>query len=285
MNPPYDGSTHLKILSETLKFLKNNLSKCVNLSPIRWLQDKTAKYKSGSDLLRFEQDICPFIEALEIITARDFFKLFNVASEFDLGITTLSSRGGYDYKSLSYDSIVDKVMNKSTDFLAKHIEHDKIDGYRVRIQFLRPRRTDRDRIDASTRNRLFETCHNTRSWVYFNGINKDGLHWTQDNPSGFITGYAIESPIPDSIPFNTKEEAISFEQSTKTTFYRYLVYTMKTGSPLPISYLPFLDKQVNLRTGLVGYKSDWTDEDFYSYYGITKAERKRIEETLKPYIY
>ena len=284
MNPPYDGNTHLKILTEALKPLKDNSSKCVNLSPIRWLQDKTAKYKTGSDLLRFEYDICVFIENLEIITARDFFKLFKVFSEFDLGITTLSNKGGYDYKSLSYDPIIEKVMDKNTDVLVKHIEHDKINGYRVRIQFLRPQITDRDKIDVSTKNRLYETCHNTKSWVYLNGINKDGIHWTQDNPKGFLAGYTLESPLPDSVPFKDKTTATNFEQSTKTIFYRYLVYSMKTGSPLPVSYLPFMEKVTNERTGLVGYESDWTDEDFYSYYGITEAERKRMEETLKPYL-
>lgn len=281
MNPPYNGNLHLKILTEALN---NYVDKCINLSPVRWIQDKTARYKPGSDLNKFENEICTFIEDLSIITARDFFKLFNVLSEFDLGVYSITKKGGYDYKKLNYDSIVEKVLNTKPDVLTKHMEKDKIDGYRVRIQFLRPLRTDRDRIDASTKNRLFETCHNTKSWVYFNGINENGLHWTEDNPKGFIEGYNKDSPLPDSIPFPNKLSAYNFEQSTKTLFYRYLVYSMKTGSPLPTTYLPFLDNQVNPRTGLLGYESDWTDDDFKILYNITDDEWKKISDTIKPYI-
>ena len=39
MNPPYERNLHLKILAEAITHLKDEKSTCVNLSPVRWLQD------------------------------------------------------------------------------------------------------------------------------------------------------------------------------------------------------------------------------------------------------
>ena len=38
---------------------------------------------------------------------------------------------------------------------------------------------------------------------------------------------------------------------------------------------------INSHTGKKGYESEWTDEDFYKYFGITEAEQKLIEETME----
>ena len=40
---------------------------------------------------------------------------------------------------------------------------------------------------------------------------------------------------------------------------------------------------INPRTGLKGYLSDWTDEDFYQYFNITSEEQKIIEDTMAQY--
>lgn len=57
MNPPYSKNLHLKILAKTIEHLKDENSECVNLSPIRWLQDPLAKYKKNSDLKRFKDSV------------------------------------------------------------------------------------------------------------------------------------------------------------------------------------------------------------------------------------
>ena len=47
--------------------------------------------------------------------------------------------------------------------------------------------------------------------------------------------------------------------------------------------LPWLGDATNPRTGLVGYKGEWTDEDLALYFGITPEEQKVIEETMEKY--
>ena len=49
------------------------------------------------------------------------------------------------------------------------------------------------------------------------------------------------------------------------------------------SLIPYMGDCVNPRTGLKGYLSEWTDDDFYKYFGITDDEKKIIEDTMAKY--
>ena len=71
MNPPYDGNFHLKLVSTAMK-LSDDI---INLSPIRWLQDPLAEYKSGSDWNKFD-NIRNHIESLNEIKAEDAQDMF-----------------------------------------------------------------------------------------------------------------------------------------------------------------------------------------------------------------
>ena len=76
MNPPYDGSLHLKILEQATSFLKEG-GVCINLSPIRWLQDPLVEYKKNTDWEKYK-DLRKHINSLTVIkteVARDLFKI------------------------------------------------------------------------------------------------------------------------------------------------------------------------------------------------------------------
>ena len=51
MNPPYDGSLHLKVLENVLTNILslNSAAEVVSVQPVRWLEDPLAEYKQGSD--------------------------------------------------------------------------------------------------------------------------------------------------------------------------------------------------------------------------------------------
>ena len=86
MNPPYQRNLHLKILEKAISMLKDENSVCVNLSPIRWLQDPLAKYKKGSDLKRFEESVAKHIEQLNAIKSSEAQALFGVYFWNNLGV-------------------------------------------------------------------------------------------------------------------------------------------------------------------------------------------------------
>ena len=91
MNPPYQRNLHLKILAEAIKHLKDDDSKVVNLSPVRWLQDPLAKYKKNCDLKRFESKIIQHIISLDTFDKSKTNQLFNIDTG-TLGIYVCSSK-------------------------------------------------------------------------------------------------------------------------------------------------------------------------------------------------
>ena len=91
MNPPYMRNLHLKILAEAIKHLKDENSKVINLSPVRWLQDPLAKYKKNCYLKRFESKIIQHIISLDTFDNSKTNQLFNIDTG-TLGIYVCSSK-------------------------------------------------------------------------------------------------------------------------------------------------------------------------------------------------
>lgn len=112
MNPPYDRNLHLKILAEAITLLKDDDSKVVNLSPVRWLQDPLMLQKSKSDYHRFEKSILNHIKQIYVIDKIDAQRLFeSTVMGADLGIYCCGSNGGFDSTSL-INPIVKKIVAK-----------------------------------------------------------------------------------------------------------------------------------------------------------------------------
>ena len=63
----------------------------------------------------------------------------------------------------------------------------------------------------------------------------------------------------------------------------FLNYVMKGDVNVPLNFLPCMIEETNPRTGLKGYESEWTNEDFYKFFGITEEEQKYIEETMSQF--
>lgn len=283
MNPPYDKNLHLKIVEQSINLLTDD-GILVNLSPIRWLQDPLAKYKKSSDYCKFEESVAKHIKGLVVVSGENAAEVFNAAMIMDLGIYVID-KGTYDfYKKFNCNSIVDKVVDKETEVLNDKLEYNVSDGWRVRLQELLPVPTNR-KDSFTAKSRRYETLHPKLSYVFYNGHTKDGKHWSivKTAGAGGPKTYSETDNIPCSIPFQNEEKAVNFENSTKTTFHRYLVLKMKTDQHFPLKYVPFMGDCINPRTGLKGYESDWTDDDFRKYFDITDSEWEEIVETMKPY--
>ena len=287
-NPPYDKNLHLKILEQTVQLLTED-GILVNLSPIRWLQDPLAKYKKTSDYCKFEESVAKHIKGLLPITATTASTIFSVRFIMDMGIYVID-KGTYDlYKDFNHNDIVDKVVEKETEVLNDKLEYNVSDGWRVRLSEMKPMPTEqdghKDMKAPGVLSTLFETTHNTLSWVYKDGFTKGGLHWSKNKLAGAGgKTFDTDAPIPQSISFKSEDGAVNFEKSTKTTFHRYLVLKMKTDQHFPLKYVPFMGGCINPRTGKKGYESDWTDEDFCKYFDITKEEQEEISKVMEPYL-
>ena len=134
MNPPYKRNLHLKILAEAIKHLKDD-GTCVNLSPVRWLQDPLAKYKKNCDLKRFESKIIQHIISLDTFDKSKTDQLFNIDTG-TLGIYVCSSKENShridEFVRASSNTILDRVIakikNNTVDNVEKSLIYDDMDG-------------------------------------------------------------------------------------------------------------------------------------------------------------
>lgn len=83
------------------------------------------------------------------------------------------------------------------------------------------------------------------------------------------------------IQFNEEVEIENFFNSLLTSLFRYYAIKIKKNQRQPWQFVPWMGDSINPRTGLKGYLSEWTDEDFYEFFGMTEDEKKTIEETVK----
>ena len=111
MNPPYDGNLHLKVLESVIQMVSGT---CVNLSPVRWLQDPLTRFKKGtSDYTTFEECVSSYISELDVIPANEANSFFERPILLQpLGIYKITPTGGFDYKSFNTNTILEKVIKK-----------------------------------------------------------------------------------------------------------------------------------------------------------------------------
>ena len=278
MNPPYDKNLHLKILEKVIPVA----DKVVNISPIRWLQDPLAKHKKSSDYKRYEDTISKMIESLEVVEREKAAEIFNIRQESDLGILMIG-RGGFDYVAFSSNPIIEKMLSKSDCFLSNVMESNISEGWRVKLVDLKPLNAGSNgkKGTAGWYNRYI-LLHQNKSWVYKDGY-QAGKHWSAYNGTSGCKVFTEDDKMPASIKFDTKVEAENFENSTKTMFYKYLVFSMKMNSHTPFTGLPFMK----------GYTQPWSDKRFCEHFGITGyiddkhaepgSEWETILNTMKEY--
>ena len=270
-NPPFKRNLHLKILAEAIKHLKDEKSVCVNLSPVRWLQDPLAKYKKNCDLKRFEESVARHIESLETINSDVSNTLFNAGIMSDLGIYVCGGNGGFDCASL-VNPIVKKIVAKQNSHI--NLEYDKKDGIRVRFPIIRSNGGSGNgrKIGLATFGKL----------LYFVDGKKDGKPWHEwymKNQHSKIT-----DDIPFSAKFNTEKEAQNFiDTLTQTKFGRIYTHWMKRDMNVSPEIILWLGNATNPRTSLKGYTGEWTDDDLALYFGITPEEQEEIERTIAKY--
>lgn len=272
MNPPYSRNLHLKILAEAIKHLKDEKSVCVNLSPVRWLQDPLMLQKSKSDYHRFEKSILNYVKQIYVIDKIDAQRLFeSTVMGADLGIYVCGGNGGFDCTSL-VNPIVKKIVDKQNSHI--NLEYDKKDGIRVRFPIINNNGGSGNgrKIGLATFGKL----------LYFVDGKKDGkpwYEWYMKNQYSKIT-----DDIPFSAKFNTEKEAQNFiDALTKTNFGRIYTHWMKRDVHVSPEIVLWLGDAINPRTGLKGYTGEWTDDDLYKFFNITPEEQKVIEETMAKY--
>ena len=268
MNPPYHrGVLELKVLEKVIEIT----DKVVSIQPVRWLQDPIAKYNKNSNQIKYENSISKHIEDLEIVTAEEAKKQFDILLPCDSAIYLCSQKGGYDYNKLSSNHIIDKVVDYIKENKCK-IDYNKKDGYRIRIVV----------ISGGKARGAGERPPGLTSVPMKNIIYKDGKY----NGKWWYEYYAknqyskITEEITHSIKFNSEEEGHNFYKSHQTNFVRYIENILISDVIIDDNKILWMGNAKHPRTSTIGYKDEWTNEDFFKFFNISKEDQKMINDFI-----
>ena len=276
MNPPYQKNLHLKILAEAIKHLKDDDSMCVNLSPCEWLIDTLNEIKKNSAYKSYKTTILDYLENFTLIDAMTGNCLFNIGLMTDLGLYVCKKEcNAIDASKIKWlksnKQLFDKLINTSTRQFPEVVKYDE-----AKHIFFVPLKL----IANPYRTTAFNICTSTFQWIV-NGKLPNGNIWQ----TGIYKSKSMnESKQLYGLVFDNEEHAKNFYKSTYTRCFKYANMLVKRfNQNVNVTFLPWLGDAINPRTGLKGYESEWTDEDFYQFFNITDAEKKIIEDTMAKY--
>ena len=83
--------------------------------------------------------------------------------------------------------------------------------------------------------------------------------------------------------FTTSAMRNNFKKCIDSIPMKFLRFLERNSLHIYLQMFPWLGNSINPRTGLKGYESEWTDQDFYTFFNITPEEQKVIEETMEKY--
>ena len=267
MNPPYAGSTHLKFLEKTIEIAE----KVVSIQPIRWLEESTAKYNKKSTVKKYDSTIAKHIKELEVLSTDKIKKQFNILFTANIGIYVCDKDGGFDYESYFTNKIVDKVAKYINDNRC-NFEFNKKDGYRLRVPFISGGKAvgSGDRPPYLTELPIKD--------IVFKDGKYNGKWWYEYYMKNQYSKTTEE--ITSSIRFDSEEEAHNFYKSLKTDFGRYIENQIITDVHISDSKILWMGNAKHPRTGTIGYLDEWTNEDFYKFFDISKDEQEEIESFI-----
>ena len=259
MNPPYDRDLHLKFLEKTIEIADN----VVSVQPVRWLEEVVGKDKKKSAYNKYENSISKHIKDLEVILSNDAKKLFGILLPTNIGIFVCDNNGGFNYKALSENSIIEKII-KHVKTNKCELEFNKKDGYRVRVPFIAAGKAqgsgDRGPVltELPVKDIVFKNGKYNDKWWYEYYMKNQHSKTTEE--------------ITSSIKFNSEKEGHNFVKSLKTDFVRYVESYLIVDVNIDNSKILWMGNSKHPRTGSLGYIDEWTNEDFEMFFNLTEDE-------------
>ena len=117
---------------------------------------------------------------------------------------------------------------------------------------------------------------------YYNNKNYKGQTYKEYRDK-IIWGNVKPKSEVAHVEFNSENERENFYNSWSCNVLRYIYKVSMVNVNVDIEFMPWLGDAINPRTGLKGYEGEWTNEDLYQFFDITKEEQNIIEETMKKY--
>lgn len=264
MNPPY-GTLYLPILKNVIENMGDSEWEITALQPYTWIELALCEYESAA-YKKYGASIQPHIVSIDKIDAIDGTANFDAFFFASIGVYYLKSSGGqFDLMTFA------KEQQEKFPAMFKCL----LDCYQGRIKTLK------DACETEHRGEFVKI-----SLIHGNPNKKDfydliSPEWkytrNKEGKSVLATRY---------MNFDTDEEAENFRKSlTNNAFYKLLSSLYKFDQNVRLSRYPWLGEKTNPRTGLVGYKGEWTDEDLFVLYNVGEEEAKKVKESMKKHLW
>ena len=246
MNPPYDGSLHLKIIACVLPYAKE----IVNLSPIRWLQDPLAEYKKSAAFEKYKA-IRSNLKISKIIPAQDASKMFGIDLTFSLGIYSIKeSNPGMDAPMLDkkvlavYKKIIDRIV-RDDNYAKLTIKKydDALDNYVCAANFSP------------------ESKYGKKRFFFLKDVGKAFVNGFTYRKYKDGNRFATRGDIwnTECILFNTAEEAQNCYDSFKMSIPKFICMLSTVGVNIYPQFAPWM----------TDYTQPWTNERFCKHFNIS----------------
>ena len=260
MNPPYDGTLHLKILEKVIPIA----DKVVNISPSNCYTCNRLKFSTDIPMYnKFVKSIFSHCTSVDTISAVEASKIFNIAQGTDLAISvynnTYTDENYIADKFLKYDN---KILEKSIcDKILKKCQHSHWETFK------------------GTGSYVLNTSH-----VHGHSGNKDFTNLLCMNYDDALKVKKTPDARSCQFRFTTETERKNFYNAyMNSKVIHWWNYQWKNQIILVLKYIPYMSD----------YSQPWTDKRFCEYFGITgyisdteaepNSEWETILNTMKKY--
>ena len=188
-------------------------------------------------------------------------------------------------KRLKKGYIIDhETANKIFGNLGNGIRCDLLVGLYVKNEI-------NEKIETSFDERLIDVCKKIfdhkglrTKFKSIKLLSKNGqrIFRMHGDKNAFNAIICDEGRAKEGIEFNNENEKINFRNSIYCWPYT-ISWIFNGRNGINPAHVPWMGDNINPRTGLKGYEGEWTNEDFYQFFGITEEEQKYIEETMSQF--
>jgi hypothetical protein len=271
-NPPY-GNLHLPILKKVVEHLADD-GISITVQPARWLQDPLWPMKKANDAKRLRSTFEGKIDDIKIVSGKEATRIFGVDMGFDLGIFTIKKAGGrFDYESLTRTvngvnvESLRRLLVKNTMHLGSY---DGSQKHFVPVKTIAAAGSGRGFVGEFDIHQVYGFFADGKSNAckYGNGLDLASAHRANSRRT---SGKTIGAPI---VEFTSPEEAKHFYEYIKLDAFRFFVFTTTVDVHIHCRFLPCPSESD-------AFKTPWTQERFFNYFGITPAEQELIANIMK----
>lgn len=250
MNPPYDGSLHLRILDK----VRSLAEIIVSIQPIRWLEDPLVEYKNGTDWEKYK-DLRQHISSLRVIKTEDARSLFDIELLQPLGIYFITGevKDIFQHNEF-YQKIFKKIIQENIYEKLNILQYtEQLDNYVCLNTLAPPMKYGRPMFRWLKDTGVLTKTNNYAQW--------------KNNTKSATRG---DEKNTLCVVFNSKQEAQNCFDSMNTILARYICMKSVVDIHVYPKFAPWMSD----------YSHSWTDEMMYDYFDITEHERKLIENEM-----